>query len=174
MYQQEIKLVKDDNFQVTRVLFRVWQDSIIALFPDIVSTFEKHECLSYEHVGQHGTADLAGILQDSRNASESEYKALKTELESRGYVLLVVDSLPKDSAKIRQKTIDNFINATLPTMYTWRESYGDDRPALEAWFTKEEVVERSIAIASMLDWPEFSRVAIEFGATKIEVWKMED
>ncbi len=83
----------------TVVVFRVWKwngrDSVIALFPHVpaVDPFIPGVsfCESYEHVGQHGSADYAGCVRRSRPATEVEYASLKHELESPpfGYVLKV-------------------------------------------------------------------------------------
>jgi hypothetical protein len=64
----------------TRVIFRKWKDGgVIALFPDEV---ERNGMVdSYEHHGQHGSADL-GIVRITKAASPHEYAPLKRELES--------------------------------------------------------------------------------------------
>jgi len=71
----------------TKVVFRVWPDGqVIALFPDIVEGYGK--CLSYEHVGQHGAASV-WVTRLTKRATPEQYKALKEELESIGYDLVV-------------------------------------------------------------------------------------
>lgn len=79
-----------------RVIFRVWRTkqlldaTVIALFPDIPFDREGH-VTSYEHVGQHGGADYAHVIRATRPANQSEYAALKRELEDQiGYRLKVV------------------------------------------------------------------------------------
>ena len=74
----------------TAVVFRVWQPegTVLALFP-----YEKEHsglCSSYEHVGQHASADYTGCIQRSRPATSAEYAPLKSELEHRGYTLRVL------------------------------------------------------------------------------------
>jgi hypothetical protein len=75
-----------DNYK-TKVIFRFWNVSqdVIALFPDETSYYG--DCLSYEHVGQHGIAYFAGIMENSRRATPEEYRYLAEELESLGYNL---------------------------------------------------------------------------------------
>jgi hypothetical protein len=72
-----------------RVIFRKWykqQDGtgVIALFPDEAWN-RSGMCSSYEHIGQHGGADLAGVIARTRPASPADYAALKRELESPPY-----------------------------------------------------------------------------------------
>jgi hypothetical protein len=69
----------------TKVVFRMWDGQVIALFPEIDEG--NYFCLSYEHIGQHGGADYQGIVADSRLATPDEYKDLFEELESIGYNL---------------------------------------------------------------------------------------
>lgn len=80
------------------VIFRKWKakktSNIIALFPFIV--WDKNgNILSYERVGQHGAADYSCVIKATRKALPSEYKALKQELEDRGYSLEVRTKKPK-------------------------------------------------------------------------------
>jgi hypothetical protein len=84
----------------TRVIFRKWyrqQDGtgVIALFPDDAWN-RSGMCASYEHVGQHGGADLAGVISRTKPASPDEYAALKRELERPpyDYVLTVIRRSP--------------------------------------------------------------------------------
>lgn len=58
---------------------------VIALFPAIAGSVGKPwTCSSYQHVGQHGTADLKGLTRRLRLATPSEYADLKKELENYG------------------------------------------------------------------------------------------
>ena len=70
------------------VVFRMWRGDVIALFPAIAADTSGH-CLSYQHIGQHGGADYAAIIADSRPAMVDEYAGLKAELEGIGYALRV-------------------------------------------------------------------------------------
>ena len=80
---------KDED--ITRVVFRKWKNGdIIALFPDICNDVNNNPdiCLSYEHIGQHGSADY-GIVAITKLATKDEYMPLFVELESLGYNLKV-------------------------------------------------------------------------------------
>lgn len=92
----------------TIVMFRKWRPAdgsgVIALFPYEPGTVGKPEmCQSYEHVGQHGAADLAAIVKATLPASEKEYQSLRRELESApfGYRLRVVGRTPRDARQLR-------------------------------------------------------------------------
>lgn len=76
---------------VSVVIFRTWKstNSVIALFP--YDTFGNGTCTSYEHVGQHGGANYSGVMEATRPATPEEYADLKTELESIGYNLRVIE-----------------------------------------------------------------------------------
>lgn len=80
----------NDNDPV-RVIFRVFKTDgdVIALFPDLQAETNRPLIVSYQHVGQHGSADYFGILADTRPATPDEFKSLKTELEQIGYRLIV-------------------------------------------------------------------------------------
>lgn len=77
--------------QPTRVIFRRWPDSdggdVIALFPDEAFDMAGRYCTSYQHVGQHGAADFAGVMGVTRAATAAEAADLRAELEGMGYVL---------------------------------------------------------------------------------------
>ena len=68
--------------EITPVLFRVWKTKpggVLALFPTIGEGSGR--CSSYERVGQHGQAHLAGCIHRTRPAKPAEYADLKRELE---------------------------------------------------------------------------------------------
>jgi cobalamin biosynthesis Mg chelatase CobN len=71
----------------TKVLFRQWGSTVIALFPEVPDDIYGHFCSSYQQVGQHGGANPTMVIAHSRAAKPAEYKSLKEELESLGYVL---------------------------------------------------------------------------------------
>lgn len=79
----------DANEPTVPVVFRKWSDGgIIALFPNLPGS--PGYCSSYEHLGQHGSADYYYVLSRTTPAKPSEYAPLKRELESIGYTLRVV------------------------------------------------------------------------------------
>lgn len=75
--------------ELTRVVFRRWSNGdVIALFPDIHENVDG-DCLSYEHIGQHGEADYTSCIFNTHPATAIEYKDLFEELTSIGYNLKV-------------------------------------------------------------------------------------
>ena len=71
----------------TKVIFRTDKEGItFALFPEEVADLEGH-CMSYQHVGQHGSADYLHCIWSSRPATEEEYHGLMVELQRIGYDL---------------------------------------------------------------------------------------
>lgn len=95
----------------TTVIFRKWRaepKSVIALFPYEPGSVGKPEtCQSFEHMGQHGAADLAGVMSATRPATAEEFAALKRELESKpyDYKLTVVQRTPPDAADVRRRAL---------------------------------------------------------------------
>jgi hypothetical protein len=91
----------------TVVIFRKWParegGGIIALFPYEPGTNDPFTCQSYEHIGQHGPADVRGVVGGTVPATPGEYAPLKRELESAPYRyrLAVRDRLPGDAFAIR-------------------------------------------------------------------------
>lgn len=78
----------DQQEPTTRVVFRKWNNGdIIALFPQVPGGVSDDTCNSYEHVGQHGSADYFSVVTRTRPATDAEAADLKAELESIGYVL---------------------------------------------------------------------------------------
>lgn len=73
----------------TVVIFRKFKKGrdILALFPYIDGGL--YFCGSYQHVGQHSSADYDGCIKISTPAKKSEYSDLKKELENLGYNLKV-------------------------------------------------------------------------------------
>ncbi len=72
----------------TKVIFRKWKSTgdIIALFPEEPADVNGLYCMSYEHIGQHGSAS-PDLSHCTDKATERDYSELKRELESIGYVL---------------------------------------------------------------------------------------
>lgn len=92
----------------TRVIFRRWKganSSVIALFPDIPGTNNPRTCLSYERIGQHGSADIAFVISDTRPARGSDVGELRKELTWAGYDLHEVKRVPRDSLAKRRAAI---------------------------------------------------------------------
>ena len=65
------------------VVIRVWKDDssdVFALFPVLPADNYGCFCTSYQHVGQHATADYGLCIRASRPASKAEMAALLAEL----------------------------------------------------------------------------------------------
>lgn len=73
-----------------RIILRKWKatigQGIVALFPEIAIDQHGTLCQSYEHIGQHGVADVDNVMQLSRPASLDDAKDLLDELRMRGYI----------------------------------------------------------------------------------------
>lgn len=72
------------------VIYRMFHGEILALFPSIPGTNDPKTCSSYQHIGQHGAADLRRCIADSRPATEDEYKSLHAEILQRYVELEIV------------------------------------------------------------------------------------
>lgn len=82
---------KDKN--ITDVIFRVdtskdWKGTVFALLPYEVE--RNGSVTSYQHVGQHSSANYNHCISTSRPALPAEYADLKAEMESIGYNFNVV------------------------------------------------------------------------------------
>ena len=70
----------------TPVIFRRWRSGdhdVLALFPTIPSS--PGLCSSYQHVGQHGSADYRHCIRMSTPARPDQCADLMAELEGQGY-----------------------------------------------------------------------------------------
>jgi len=78
----------------TPVIFRKWPEreggEVIALFPTLVGTMNPYTCMSYLHIGQHGSTDLQEVVWVTKPAKPAEYADLLEELKSIGYDDLVI------------------------------------------------------------------------------------
>ena len=92
------------NVMATKVKFLVhkWNGELYAFFPQLRYAPNGHRNdlkTAYAHIGQHSACAIE-YVNESRYATESEYKDLKKELEGQGYELIVCDGV---------KTIDKII-----------------------------------------------------------------
>jgi hypothetical protein len=70
------------------VVIRVWKgddSDVFALFPVLPADNYGCFCTSYQHVGQHATADYGLCIRASRPASKAEMADLLAELRRIGY-----------------------------------------------------------------------------------------
>ncbi len=90
----------------TKVVFRKWKGkggTVIALFPQIPGDTMGKMCMSYEHLGQHGSADPS-IVELTTPATEKDYAPLLKELKAVGYKDLDIKSkITYTDQVIRQK-----------------------------------------------------------------------
>lgn len=69
----------------TPVVFRRFSDGeVIAILPTTPGG-QSGECMSYLHVGQHGSADYGHVIRITRPAAPAEYADLLAELVRVGY-----------------------------------------------------------------------------------------
>ena len=88
----------------TKVIFRKWRGgNVLALFPEIPADIHGQFCQSYEHIGQHGSADYTHCIGKTTPANPGEYQDLKEELEKIGYRLNVVDRITPAMGKARRE-----------------------------------------------------------------------
>ena len=71
------------------VIFRKWRDGgeVIALFPCEPTEILNRYCSCYQHIGQHGEADLPLVIARTVPATPREYRELAKELRRIGYKL---------------------------------------------------------------------------------------
>ena len=85
-YRKEKELEKDTEQTLT--IFRKDPDGeVFALFPEDEGA--PGYSMSYQHIGQHSSADYRLCIRRSKPASPEEYADLKEELESIGYNLKI-------------------------------------------------------------------------------------
>lgn len=85
---------------MSKVVFRRYRNGeIIALFPDEPWSND-HTTTSYMHIGQHGDADYACVVRQTKPATEPEYRDLFAELRNIGY----------DDLRIMQRAKPQFNN----------------------------------------------------------------
>jgi len=71
----------------TKTIFRTFHTGdVIALFPEVPSDGWGHNCMSYQHVGQHGGASPE-LSFCTRPSTPDEIAPLKAELERIGYTV---------------------------------------------------------------------------------------
>lgn len=98
-------LETDPHEDQTKVLFRKYHNGdIIALFPEIPSDIGGRYCLSYEHVGQHGSANPRLVVRYTKPALPEEYAELAEELTNIGYNLMAVSRVSYTSDRNRHDT----------------------------------------------------------------------
>lgn len=97
---------QDEESAPTMVVFRCFRDTgdVIALFPEISADLSGN-CSSFMHHGQHGAACYHKVMQNTKSASQDQYRDLKKELESHpyNYNLVVRKKIPWKVHYIRRQ-----------------------------------------------------------------------
>lgn len=91
---------------ITPVIFRrerTGRKDVFAFFPYDPSDALGYCCVTYQHVGQHGSGDQYAMIAQSRLATPAEYAPLKAELERIGYRLRVLQRTPPGAARKRRQ-----------------------------------------------------------------------
>lgn len=69
---------------MTRVKFIIFQEEIVAIFPDEqFNHWNIKTCMCYAHIGQHG--EISKSRMKCKSASKEQYIELLKELERIGY-----------------------------------------------------------------------------------------
>jgi hypothetical protein len=95
-----------------KVIFRKYpQGDVIALFPRIPFDNRGNLCLSYsyQHLGQHGGADFAWVIDQTFLATPKEYASLAKELRDIGYKLEIAKKTNADDLLIRRQVAEGII-----------------------------------------------------------------
>jgi hypothetical protein len=96
----------------TKVIFRKWvkySNSIIAIFPEIVSCDNPYYCESWEYVGGHGGCDPHWVVSDTVPASPDEYAWYKKFLEEHyGYQLKVITRNRREFLETRKAELATY------------------------------------------------------------------
>lgn len=95
--------------QKVKVIFRILEEEVIALFPEIPGDENPNTCLSYMHLGQHGSATL-DLTYECRLAKPEEYAPLKEELESLEYDLDIRKRITRAMDESRLKELRSVLS----------------------------------------------------------------
>lgn len=95
-----------------KTVFRVYPDGeVIALFPQIAaSVVDIGLCESYTHTGQHSSAAIDLVIQETRLATPKEYAELLAELEQIGFNPKPAKKCTYKDFKIRKAQVMGWLN----------------------------------------------------------------
>jgi hypothetical protein len=104
--------MKQDTYKTVTII-RKWGDDYIAIFPHELGIHTPYTCQSYMTIGQHGSCDPQGIIEQSEPTNTPErqtakYRDFVAELESIGYNLDIRQRIPYNSLDIRRKKLAEF------------------------------------------------------------------
>jgi hypothetical protein len=89
----------------TKVIFRMIEGEVLAIFPQCVGDFNVYTCMCYAHIGQHSTMNIS-YASKGRLARLDEYAELQSELESLGYNLDIRERITRLDQELRQRDLD--------------------------------------------------------------------
>jgi len=93
----------------TKVIFRYWQEEVIAIFPEEIGDPNHSTCNSYMTIGQHGACNPSVIIHNSRPATTEEHRCLENELTIYcGYNLKIVRRHRQSHVQKRKNRLKTF------------------------------------------------------------------
>ena len=93
----------------TTVIFRTFlkRGDVIALFPFEPADSAGLDCMSYQHIGQHGGADPSICRRPyTRPSTPAEICDLACELRGLGYKLKAASRVPRNAFAIRKSKLN--------------------------------------------------------------------
>ena len=91
----------------TIMVFRQFQDGdVVAIMPEEPGTMDPATCVSYMHVGQHGSCDPKHLVAITKPCNLCMSAVLRRELEGIGYKVKAVSRLNRKYAHTRQRSLE--------------------------------------------------------------------
>jgi hypothetical protein len=99
------------------VIFRKYPDDgeVFALLPTLPGTSAPSTCLSYQHVGQHGSAEIAHCTETTQAATAEEYADLLAELQGI-YDENELTVFEKEESWMRRMRVRELVRVICPQM----------------------------------------------------------
>ena len=95
----------------TLVIFRKYRaGDIVAVLPFEPGTYCPSTCMSYQHIGQHGSAGAALIMASTSPATPAEYAELLKELKELkgiGHKVKIGQRMPGNAYRVRREAINS-------------------------------------------------------------------
>jgi len=100
-----------ESSDTTAVVFRTFRgdNSVIALFPYEPGNNDAFTMMSYQHIGQHGIADMGLTASYTRPSKPDEIRPLKEELQRIGYKLKIMSRIPGDAIRVRREKLQRIV-----------------------------------------------------------------
>ena len=102
----------------TKVIFRMFKGEALAMFPELLGDYSPSTCLSYAHMGQHGTAQACPL---GRPAAPAEYADLMRELQGLGYDLRIISRMTRAHYQARADEISQIARPLNTCPYCLRD-----------------------------------------------------